>query len=101
MEFPDWVQVKEKHHEQLTICLKGKVSKVLVCFLDIHKRFDTVWIDGLFRKLYTGIKAKMWLTITDLYTDKKAFNSCMQDSYPRNLVSLGEQGKAELLLLSC
>ena len=29
-------------------------SKVFACFLDVRKAFDTVWIDGLFFKLFTN-----------------------------------------------
>ena len=49
-------------------------SKVVGCFLDVRKVFDTVWIDGLLYKLLTelGIEGKMWLAIKDLYTDVKA-----------------------------
>ena len=49
-------------------------SKIFGCFLDVRKAIDTVWIDGLFFKLFTelGIKGRMWLAIKDLYTGVKA-----------------------------
>ena len=49
-------------------------SKVFSCFLDVRKAFDTVWIDGLLFKLFSGlgISARMWLVIKDLYTNAKA-----------------------------
>ena len=49
-------------------------SKVFSCFLDVHKAFDTVWIDRSLYKLFLelGIKGRMWLAIRDLYTNVKA-----------------------------
>ena len=46
-------------------------SKVLGCFLDIPKAFDTIWIDGPLYKLFMefDIRGRMWLAIKDLYTE--------------------------------
>ena len=32
-----------------------RCSKIFGCFLDVHKGFDTVWIDGLLFKLFTEL----------------------------------------------
>ena len=49
-------------------------SKVLVCFLDVRKAFDTVWIDGLLYTLFSelDIKGRMWLAMKDLYTEVRS-----------------------------
>ena len=49
-------------------------NKVFACFLDVHKAFDTVWIDRLLYKIFSelGIKGRMCLAIKNLYADVKA-----------------------------
>ena len=42
--------------------------------LDVRKTFDTVWIDGLFYKLFTELRInfRLWVVLKDLYTDANA-----------------------------
>ena len=49
-------------------------SKIFSCFLDVHKAFNMVWIDGLLYKLFTELRinGRMWLAIKDLYANVKA-----------------------------
>ena len=43
-------------------------SKVYCCFLDSAKAFDTVWLDGLFFKLFNiGMKGKSWRILRKWY----------------------------------
>ena len=58
-------------------------SKIFGCFLDVHKAFNTVWIDGLLFKLFTGleIEGRIWLAIKDLYTGVKKHKSYILDLF--------------------
>ena len=41
---------------------------VYLCFIDFRKAFDTVWHDGLWRRLWdSGVKGKAWRIIRTLY----------------------------------
>ena len=46
-------------------------SKAFGCFIDVVKRFDTVWMNGLLYKLFSefNIRGRVWLVIKDLYTE--------------------------------
>lgn len=48
---------------------KEEGSNVFSCFLDSSKAFDTVWIDGLFFKLFNmGVKGKTWRILRNWYS---------------------------------
>ena len=55
------------HYKKVSINIERE-SEVYCCFLDSSKAFDTVWLDGLFYKLYNiGMKAKSWRILRNWY----------------------------------
>ena len=50
-------------------------SNVFACFLDVCKAFDTVWIDGLFVKLFTelGSQGKMFSIVKSFIFENSVF----------------------------
>ena len=73
-------------------------SNVFICFLDVRKAFDTVWIDGLLFKLFIKfrIRERMWLALRSLYTGMKAHVLCF-GSLSRKFDTLQGTGQGRLL----
>ena len=48
-------------------------TNVYCCLLDVSSAFDTVWIDGLFSKLFNiGINGKIWRLLYNAYLNMKS-----------------------------
>ena len=66
-------------------------SKIYSCFLDSAKVFDTVWVDGLFFKLFNlGIQGKTWWLLRKWYekmTCCVANNGCVSALFQSNKAS--------------
>ena len=75
-------------------------SKVFSCFLDVHKAFDKVRMDGILYKLFSelGTGGRMWKVMKDLYTNANAQVSYAGSLSKKVIVS---QGKAEFLRHLC
>ena len=54
------------------ILRKRRHGSTFCCFIDIKKAFDTVWRDGLWKRLWDiGIRGKMWRVLRGIYKDPR------------------------------
>ena len=54
----------------LTEILRGRGSQKITytAFIDVKKAYDTVWRNGLWRRLWEeGVRGKMWRVIKGMY----------------------------------
>ncbi len=67
-------------------------SKVFCCFLDSTKAFDSVWLDGLFFKLFNiGMKGKSWRVLRKWYQNMQSCVSLNEKYSPMFQVKQGER----------
>ena len=56
--------------------MRDRGSEVMVASLDTRKAYDTVWIEGLFYKLFNnGLNRKLWRILKEWYTNSEGIVS--------------------------
>jgi hypothetical protein len=71
-------------HETL-LRRKRAGKSTFLCFVDFRKAFDTVWYEGLWKRMWdTGIRGKAWRVTRNLYS---SINACVKlgDKTSRNV----------------
>jgi hypothetical protein len=52
---------------------KERKEKTFACFIDVQKAYDTVWQDGMFKRLYdVGVKGKVWRLLRRWYSETES-----------------------------
>ena len=54
----------------LTEILRSRGSQVTTytAFIDVKKAYDTVWRDGLWKRLWEGVRGKVWRVVRSMYS---------------------------------
>ena len=61
---------------------KQKKKTTFLCFVDFRKAFDTVWHDGLWKRLWdSGIRGKAWRILRKLYSPRAILASTLVSAW--------------------